>query len=414
MSQSLIFTVSQLNRYIKTTMDQDMVLQHVYLNAEISNFTNHIRSGHYYMTLKDDSASIRAVMFRESNRRLRFMPENGMRVLVRGRITVFERDGQYQFYLEDMQPDGVGALHLAFEQLKTRLAQEGLFDDAHKKPLPPFPKTIAVVTSPTGAALQDILTILARRWPVAKVLLTPVQVQGQQAAGQIAQAIAQINRDARADVLIVGRGGGSLEELWAFNEEIVARAVAGSEIPVISAVGHETDFSICDFAADMRAPTPSAAAELAVPDKAEQLARIAGLSISAKNAVTFALQKKRAVLESLQLRIGRQHPACILTEKRQLLDAATSALDRAMQTQFRQKQNVLALACGKLDTLSPLKILERGYAAVYKQGKPITQTGQLQPGDSLTLRFHTAQVLCRVEKVKEMETHGTAEHTTQF
>ena len=260
---SVVVTVSQLNAYVKSIMDSDYNLSDILVSGEISDFTNHYRTGHYYMTLKDEKACIQAVMFKGSNIRLKFMPENGMRVIARGRVSVFERDGKYQLYIDDMQPDGIGSLSIAFEQLKAKLEKEGLFDKSKKPRIPVCPMRVGVVTSPTGAAVRDIVNVLGRRFPLAQIVFCPVQVQGENAAPQIADAIKRFNKGKYADVLIVGRGGGSVEDLWAFNEEIVARAVAGSEIPIISAVGHETDFTICDFAASLRAPTPSAAAELA-------------------------------------------------------------------------------------------------------------------------------------------------------
>ena len=266
MKGPMVLTVSQLNTYLRAVIEEDDHLSSVFVCGEISNFTNHIRSGHWYFSLKDENSILKAVMFRTANQRLRFRPESGMRVIVRGRIGVFERDGVYQLYAEDMQPDGTGALALAFEQLRRRLEAEGLFRAERKKTLPPFPATIGVITSPTGAARRDIENVLGRRFPAANILFAPVLVQGENAPEQLAAAVARMNRDGRADVIIIGRGGGSAEELWAFNDERVVRAVAASEIPVISAVGHETDVTLCDFAADRRAPTPSAAAELAVPE----------------------------------------------------------------------------------------------------------------------------------------------------
>ncbi len=409
MTSSLVFTVTELNRYIKTAFDSDFTLQSVYLSAEISNFTNHVRSGHYYMTLKDENACIRAVMFQQSNRRLKFMPENGMRVIARGRVSVFERDGQYQLYLEDMQPDGVGALQIAFDQLRAKLEKQGLFDQAYKKELPHYPKRIAVVTSPTGAALQDILSILARRWPQARVILCPVQVQGEGAREQIADAILRLNAAKAADVMIVGRGGGSLEELWAFNEEMVARAVAGSEIPVISAVGHETDYTICDFAADLRAPTPSAAAELAVPDRLEELRRLQALRILVKQRLLNTLQGKEQALMLLQNRLTRQHPLALLENRRQMLDSAATRLEQSIHNLLALRQSSFAASCGKLHALSPLKILQRGYAAVYRADQPLIRGQDLHKGDTLRLRFADAAVNCTVEEVQLVQIQHNTE-----
>ncbi|MBQ8027487.1 MAG: exodeoxyribonuclease VII large subunit, partial [Clostridia bacterium] len=280
-----VLSVGQINTFIKSIIDGDPNLSNVFVVGEISNFTNHYRTGHFYFTLKDKEAAIKAVMFRSSAQRLCFMPENGMSVIIRGRISVFERDGQYQLYADDMQPDGIGALNIAFEQLKAKLEAQGLFDSSRKKKLPSVPERVGVITSPTGAAVRDIINVLGRRFPLAKIVFHPVQVQGANAAAQIAHAIDLFNEHSAADVLIVGRGGGSIEDLWAFNEEIVALAVSKSDIPVISAVGHETDYTICDFVADMRVPTPSAAAEIAVPDWREQVAYVDSLRLYAENSL---------------------------------------------------------------------------------------------------------------------------------
>ena len=273
MSQTVL-TVSQVNFFIKSLLEGDGRLQNVLISGEISNFTDHYRSGHLYFSLKDDKSVLKAVMFASAARRLKFRPKDGMKVLIRGRVSVYEPSGQYQLYAEDMQPEGMGALSLAFQQLKDRLSQEGLFDADHKREIPAFPQRIGVITSPTGAAVQDILQITGRRWPLAEIILAPVLVQGEQAPGQIVEALQEMDRRRACDVIILGRGGGSLEDLWAFNEEAVARAVYACTIPVVSAVGHETDFTICDFAADLRAPTPSAAAELCTPDWREELAQV--------------------------------------------------------------------------------------------------------------------------------------------
>ena len=274
----LVLTIAQLNRYVKSRLDADENLYNVFLVGEISNFTDHYKTGHFYFTLKDSDAQIKAVMFRQNALRVKFKPENGLKVIVRGRVSLYEAAGSYQVFVDDMQPDGVGALNLAFEQLKERLQKEGLFDEAHKKPLPRYPQRIGVITSETGAAVQDILNILGRRFPYAEVVLAPVLVQGDGAPEQMIAALQDFNRLQNADVIIIGRGGGSAEDLWAFNDENLAYAVYRSEIPVISAVGHETDFTICDFVADLRAPTPSAAAELAVPDQTELRAEILNMS----------------------------------------------------------------------------------------------------------------------------------------
>ena len=364
MLESVCVTVSQLNRYIKSIMDSDYNLQTVFVSGEISNFTNHYRTGHYYLTLKDEKASIKAVMFSSDNCRLGFMPENGMRVIARGRISVFERDGQYQLYIQDMQPDGAGALSIAFEQLKARLEAEGLFSQERKRPLPKYPKRVGVVTSPTGAAVRDIINVITRRNPATQIILCPVQVQGDSAPGQIVDAIRRFNKGGFADVLIVGRGGGSVEELWAFNEECVARAVAESDIPVISAVGHETDFTICDFAADMRAPTPSAAAEIAVRDKEELLAYINQLDRRCRTALRTQAEYKSNELLRLKTQLYAYGPQNQLESMRQSLDISCSAMYKAVLRLYEKDRARISSLAGKLDALSPLKILSRGYSAV--------------------------------------------------
>ncbi|MBQ7595275.1 MAG: exodeoxyribonuclease VII large subunit, partial [Clostridia bacterium] len=297
---SIVVTVSQLNSYVKMLLEGDRNLNDILVSGEISGFTNHYRTGHYYMTLKDAKACIPAVMFKGNNIKLKFMPEDGMKVIVRGRVSLFERDGKFQFYIEDMQPDGIGSLSIAFEQLKAKLEKEGLFDKSKKPEIPRYPSRIGVITSPTGAAVRDIFNVLGRRFPPAEIVFCPVQVQGETASAQIADAIERFNKGSFADVLIVGRGGGSIEDLWAFNEEITARAVASSKIPIISAVGHETDFTICDFAASLRAPTPSAAAELAVPDIADEYACLSGFRFSLRKSIEYKLKNERAKLDLIR------------------------------------------------------------------------------------------------------------------
>ncbi len=300
-----VITVSQLNRYVKSLLEGDGNLSGVMLSGEISNFVNHYKSGHWYFSLKDENALVRAVMFRSAAVRVPFVPENGMKVIVRARVSLYEKDGSYQLYADDMQPDGAGALQVAFEQLKARLQAEGLFDESRKRPLPAYPRRVGVITSETGAAVRDIINVLGRRYPLAEVVLLPTLVQGEGAPAQLCAALQRFEamkaaEDTRTpDVILIGRGGGSLEELWAFNDETVARTVAACTIPVISCVGHETDFTICDFVADLRAPTPSAAAELAVPDCAELCQRVRLLGTAAARAAETALTRKRRMLTEL-------------------------------------------------------------------------------------------------------------------
>lgn len=396
-----LLTVTQLNTYVRSVLDSDRNLNNVFVCGEISNFTNHYRTGHYYMTLKDSGASIRAVMFRTANMRLRFMPENGMSVVARGMVSVYERDGQYQLYIDDMQPDGIGALSIAFEQLKSKLAAEGLFDEARKKPVPKIPLRVGVITSPTGAAVRDIITVLGRRFPMAEVILCPVQVQGASAAPQIAAAVKRFNREKLSDVLIVGRGGGSLEELWAFNEETVARAVSGSEIPVISAVGHETDFTICDFAADLRAPTPSAAAELAVPDAAEQRAYLSGLLLRCRRVLENEIASKRAYLKRLEMSPDLTSRKAMLDGYRLLLDRYSTTMEASLLAMISGGRSNLKFFAGKLDTLSPLKVLGRGYAIASKDGRSVSSVRSLSAGDGLSVRLSDGILECAVTSVKE-------------
>lgn len=398
MRQPAVLTVTQLNTYIKSCFDSDDNLNSVFLSGEISNFTNHYRSGHLYFSLKDEKCAVKAVMFAQSARRLRFAPQDGMKVIVCGRVSVYEVSGQYQFYVDDMQPDGLGALNLAFEQLKQKLAAEGLFDPERKRPIPKFPSRIGVVTSPTGAAVHDICQILARRYPLAEVVLCPVLVQGEGAAAQIADAVARFNRIPGIDVLIVGRGGGSMEDLWAFNEEIVARAVAGSNIPVISAVGHETDFTICDFAADLRAPTPSAAAELATPDSAELLGAIVAQQVWLKQAGEQKLASLRGELEALFLRRAFHRPLELVEAQRMRVDSLSDSLCRGAGKAIAGAQAGLSALAGKLEALSPLGVLARGYSVAYRGDKILMDAESAEVGDEIALRLKDGWLDCTVDQ----------------
>ncbi len=393
---SPVITVSQLNSYIKSVIDGDGILSSIYICGEISNFTNHYRTGHFYMVLKDANASIKAVMFRSSALRLRFMPENGMMVIVKGHISVYERDGQYQLYIDDMQPDGAGALSVAYEQLKNKLASQGLFDDKYKKAIPVCPERVGVITSPTGAAIQDILNVLGRRFPLAKVVFCPVEVQGVNAAPQIVNAIERYNAGNYADVLIVGRGGGSIEDLWAFNEEKVARAVFACEIPIISAVGHETDFTICDFVSDLRAPTPSVAAELAVPNWVEYKERIYFLKSCLINELSGSIEKKRQYVFNLMHSPFFASPLYYIDVKRQTVDSFVGRLSGCMQSDISNKRAAFSVLCGKLDALSPLKVLGRGYSLTFKNKKPISNINDVEIGDEVSVRFSNGAVNCSI------------------
>ncbi|MBP3328969.1 MAG: exodeoxyribonuclease VII large subunit [Clostridia bacterium] len=396
-----VLTVTQLNTYIKSVIDSDLNLNNVFVQGEISNFTNHYRTGHYYMSIKDGDSSIKAVMFKYSNQRLRFMPENGMNVILRGRVSVFERDGQYQLYIDDMQPDGAGALALAFEQLKQKLASQGLFDPDKKKPIPFMPKRIGVVTSNTGAAVHDIINVISRRFPMTELVIAPVQVQGTSAAGQIAAAIREFNSCNGADVLIVGRGGGSVEDLWAFNEEVVARAVYDSHIPVISAVGHETDFTICDFVADLRAPTPSAAAELAVPDWREQKLYVDALFNQCKDTVLAKIQSEEDNLRFILKQLEYANPMTVIENKIQTVDIISQKIYDKVRESVAVKSGEFAAILARLDALNPMKVMQRGYAIAYKNETAITSVSHINKGDKLKIRLLDGAVNVTVDEREE-------------
>ncbi len=397
---SSVLTVSQINTYLKAVLDGDDNLQHIFVCGEISNFTNHYRTGHFYFTLKDEKAAIKAVMFRSAAQRLRFLPENGMRVIIRGSVSLFERDGVYQLYCDDMQPDGAGDLSVAFEQRKKKLEEMGLFDPLHKKPIPSLPSRIGVITSPTGAAVHDILNVLERRFPFAAIVFCGVQVQGESAAPQIAEAIARFNELQAADVLIVGRGGGSIEDLWAFNEEIVAHAIFNSQIPVISAVGHETDFTIADFVADLRAPTPSAAAELASPDTRELLFQLDTMLDRLTERVLDKHQNKALRLEAMLHRLQQQSPQMRLSLLETKLQQQTEKLISGGQAMLRPYADALGTLAQKLEMTSPLRTLARGYVlAQDENGLLVRNAAKVQKGQTLALRFADGSVLCRAEEV---------------
>lgn len=390
-----VFSVSQLNSYAKGVLDRDENLAHIFVTGEISNFKAHY-SGHLYMTVKDEGASIKAVMFAGNASRLRFKPENGMKILAFGTVSLFTRDGSFQLYINDMQPDGIGALNIAFEQLKKKLEAEGLFRQELKKPLPQFPQRIGVVTSATGAAVQDIFNVLKRRYPVAQVVLRPCQVQGDGAAEDIARAIYEFNESDGADVLIVGRGGGSIEDLWAFNEEIVAIAVFESEIPVISAVGHETDYTICDFVADLRAPTPSAAAECAVPDIFELKGNLLSLNQRLFSLTKNCINTERSRIASLEKILALREPVNNINEQRKELVYLTEKLTSLTNTVLDGNKSKISALAGKLDALSPLSVISRGYAIVEKDSRPITSVKSLKKDDIISVRLSDGQVKANI------------------
>lgn len=402
MQNTLVLSVSQLNRYIKMNFDADENLANIFISGEISNFTNHYRTGHLYFTLKDDSAAVRAVMFNSSAKRLKFMPEDGMKVIARGRVSVYEASGQYQLYVDDMQPDGVGALNLAYEQLKEKLQKEGLFSEFHKKPLPPYPEKVGVITSPTGAAVRDIINVLGRRFPYAEIVFCPVLVQGEGAHLQLTDAVNMFNSERAADVIIIGRGGGSIEDLWEFNDEGLARAVYNSEIPVISAVGHETDFTICDFVADMRAPTPSAAAELAVPDANELQYALSALKNRMFLNVSSGIADRRSRLEYLMSKGALKSPDEMLSNRSQRLDTAFSKMLSSYENRIGGKKVEFISAATALSKLDPMSVLMRGFAFVSdKNGKNVYSSQALAKGDKINVRFHDGSAVCEVKEITQ-------------
>lgn len=402
MQNTLVLSVSQLNRYIKMNFDADENLANIFISGEISNFTNHYRTGHLYFTLKDDSAAVRAVMFNSSAKRLKFMPEDGMKVIARGRVSVYEASGQYQLYVDDMQPDGVGALNLAYEQLKEKLQKEGLFSEHHKKPLPPYPEKVGVITSPTGAAVRDIINVLGRRFPYAEIVFCPVLVQGDGAHLQLTDAVNLFNSERAADVIIIGRGGGSIEDLWEFNDEGLARAVYNSESPVISAVGHETDFTICDFVADMRAPTPSAAAELAVPDANELQYALSALKNRMFLNVSSGIADRRSRLEYLTSKGALKSPDEMLSNRSQRLDTAFSKMLSSYENRIGGKKVEFISAATALSKLDPMSVLMRGFAFVSdKSGKNVYSSQALAKGDKINVRFHDGSAVCEVKEITQ-------------
>lgn len=396
----LVLSVSQLNRYVKSRMDADENLFNVFLVGEISNFSDHYKTGHFYFSLKDEEAQIKAVMFRQNALKVKFRPENGLRVIVRGRVSLYEAAGSYQVFVDDMQPDGVGALNLAFEQLKERLEREGLFDAAHKKPLPRFPERIGVITSETGAAVQDILNILGRRFPYAQVVLAPVLVQGEGAPAQLIDALQSFNAFKNVDVIILGRGGGSAEDLWAFNDERLAYAVYRSQIPVISAVGHETDFTICDFVADLRAPTPSAAAELAVPDQMQLRAEIHTLLSRMQRTVTNNLREQRLRLEQSTQKSVLKNPNLYFDTKRMQLLAVSTQFDALEKAILHRARIRLQENAAKLQALSPLSVLARGYSVTtLADGTVVHSANQLSENTEITVQLADGKAACTVKEI---------------
>lgn len=396
-------TVTELNSCVKALLEADGLLADIYVKGEISNFTNHYKTGHFYFSLKDDGGVLDAVMFKGYNSRLKFTPENGMKVIAHGRISAYVKSGKYQLYCDDMQPDGVGALYIAFEQLKAKLEAEGLFAASHKKPIPRYPGRIGIVTSATGAAIRDMINVSSRRFPLSELVLFPCLVQGDGAAAQIRSGVRFFN-NYDVDVIIIGRGGGSIEDLWAFNDEALAREIYASEKPVISAVGHEIDFSISDFVADLRAPTPSAAAELALPDSTEVKKKLQNLGNHFYTLLLSQLANRKDRLESL-----RKKPCLVsyqnyIDEKRLAVDELSKVIDRSADRILERKRLLLSNAAGHLEALNPLSVISRGYSAVFDgSGKLIRSVNQLSVGENIGFQACDGRVSATVVQIDSFD-----------
>ncbi len=395
-------SVKQLNLFVKSLIDGDSRLADIYVTGEISNFKNHYASGHLYFTLKDNDASIRCVMFKGYASRIKFSVTDGIKVIIRGRVSIYEKDGQYQFYAEEMHPEGLGDISLQFEQIKERLSKEGLFDVENKRPIPKFPKSIAVITSDTGAAVQDILNIIKRRYKLAEIVLCPVAVQGENAVSDMIDALERVYILSRCDLIIIGRGGGSIEDLWAFNNEALARTIFESPIPVISAVGHETDFTICDFVADLRAPTPSAAAELAVPESVDLIKQIDGYKKILKSILYDKLNSLKLRFNTLENSHYLKNPIrMIINDKKQNIDNMYDILITRYNSVINRNTYRLKENIAKLEALSPLKVLTRGYSVAEIDGKILNTVKKARVGDKLTLKLSDGSLLCTVDSKGE-------------
>ena len=395
-----ILSVSQVNMYIKALLDEIPQVKNVYICGEISNFKHYYNSGHMYFTLKDDKSQLKAVMFKNDNYRLKFTPENGMKVICFGQVGVYERDGVYQLYCRDMQPDGVGALTIAFEQLKVQLAQEGLFDEEHKKAIPKFPQKIGVATSKMGAAVEDIKNVISRRYPLCEIIIVPTIVQGESAAQDIADSIRFIDENLGVDTIIVGRGGGSLEDLWAFNTEIVARAVYACKTPIISAVGHETDFTISDFVSDMRAPTPSAAAELAVPDIKSLIFQLNNFSVSIEKSLDFKISQCENSIKRYKDFFSKSNVDLFYANIRDKMAQYNEKLKDSITRIIENQTNTLSKNAEMLDNLSPLKILSRGYSVVKNEKFDIvTDSENINVGDNVEIILSNGAFKATVNEV---------------
>ncbi len=398
MQKSVVLTVTQLNQYAKSIIENDINLNNVFVVGEISNFVDHYRSGHLYMSIKDSQSVISAVMFAGNASRLKFRPENGMSVIIRGRVSIYERDGKYQLYIDDMQPDGIGSLALAFEQLKEKLSKAGLFDSQHKKTIPRIPSKIGIISSPTGAAVQDVLNVLNRRFPMAEIVFAGVQVQGESAVSSIIDALERLNQT-DVDTIIIARGGGSSEDLWPFNDEGLAYSIYNSRIPVISGVGHETDFTICDFVADLRAPTPSVAAELAVPDAREQMNYIFTLRNTLDYHIDNSINDRYRKIETYRNSPVLKNPEKIIENCGLYLDVLNSRINDSYKEIVSDYASRFYSVCSKLDTLSPLKVLSRGYSIVKKDNLIVNKSDSLSVDDTVSIRLVDGEVKAKITEV---------------
>ena len=397
-----VITVSQLNEYIKAVIEGQPVLRSLFVKGEISNFTNHYKTGHFYFTLKDENSLVRCIMFKGFAEKLKFVPENGMKVILHGKVSAYPRDGQYQIYADNMEPDGIGALYIAYEQLKAKLEKEGLFDQSKKRPLPKIPKRVGIITSPTGAAIRDIINVLGRRFPYAEGVLYPALVQGDGAPAQLISGVKYFNSENNVDVIIIGRGGGSIEDLWAFNDEGLAREIYASHIPVISAVGHETDFTICDFVSDRRAPTPSAAAELAVPETMELKQKILNIIGRMDMLILHNIKNNRQKLDELAAKRVLNTPDFIVDDRRYQLMNLDTRMENGMKYSVSLKKELFARYTSKLEALNPMSVISRGYSAVFADdGKLIKSVDQVEVGDRLNFKTVDGSVSAEVKgKVK--------------
>lgn len=398
-----VINVKQLNLYVRSLIEGDVRLTNITVLGEISNFKNHYSSGHWYFTLKDNDAAIKCVMFRANATRVKFDVFDGLQVIIRGRVSLYEKDGLYQFYAEEMMVAGIGDISLKFEQTKEKLEKEGLFDPSSKRPIPKFPQKIAVITSPTGAAVKDIFNILSRRWPIADIIMCPVSVQGELAVPEMLSTLERLYKLNNIDLAIIGRGGGSIEDLWAFNDERLARKIYESPFPIISAVGHETDFTICDFVADLRAPTPSAAAELAVPDIIDITSKIDKYAMYLKNNLVSSYNISKARLMAITENPYFKIPYEMLIEKRyEILDKAFDNLKNKISKTQNIKENQFLNLVSRLDNLSPLKTLMRGYATINKNDKCIKSVSEINVEDNIKIRFFDGEADCKVENIREV------------